>query len=106
MKKNSDLPIFGPNGAVLNSETMSSEFRSEIESYDWKDEFRSNYKPKTWPHSAIFLMLIGCGILGYNFALLQSGGAAQSSILLNLVGVCFIGLGQGWRRIWEKRLKR
>ena len=90
---------FGPNGAVLNSASISEELSEKYRnpSEHWSDTFL--LKPQTWPPSALAMALAGAFLMGMSFA------AEDRSTLpfwLHPGSVILIVVASWWRMIWFK----
>lgn len=105
MSKDNFTPEFGPNGSVLNSSSMTENMRREYEYYEWKSEFRNLHKPKTWPSSAIFLLLVSGALLGAALTQYFSDEVSSSTAILLIGSLALSAIARAWRHVWEKRLK-
>lgn len=88
---------FGPNGAVLNSESISDELAEKYRSPSehWSDPFL--LKPQTWPPSALMMALAGAFLLGMCLA---SDDRSNLPQWLNAGPVVLFVGASWWRMIW------
>ena len=90
---------FGPNGAVLNSETMTPALRKK-----YLDQTGALYdQPKVWPQSAIYMVILGGVLGGIGLASLFIENSPTLLAALPGLGGIVMGIAQYWRSRWAKR---